>query len=179
MGRLDHVHIRVPDRAEAARWYAEHLGFEPVDAYDFWATGFEGGPLQISAEAAGRCWRCSRPVRVTRSDLVDFDMCWAFDLVDPWGNQYELNCYDYDRVRAELVEADEVEVVRYWPRELFVAYLDDLASLPGPARSGVDVPNEGRRADTSEDRGEPKPDRRDADHFALDPDATSGLRVPV
>src|SRR6478672_12177841 len=50
MGRLDHVHIRVPDRAEAARWYAEHLGFEPVDRYDFWASGFEGGPLQISAD---------------------------------------------------------------------------------------------------------------------------------
>ena len=30
MGRLDHVHIRVPDRAEAARWYSEHLGFEQV-----------------------------------------------------------------------------------------------------------------------------------------------------
>src|SRR6185295_7342325 len=42
MGRLDHVHIRVPDRAEAARWYSEHLGFEPVGAYEFWATGFEG-----------------------------------------------------------------------------------------------------------------------------------------
>jgi len=50
MGRLDHVHIRVPDRAEAARWYAEHLGFEPVEAFDFWASGFEGGPLQISAD---------------------------------------------------------------------------------------------------------------------------------
>src|SRR3954468_10758511 len=50
MGRLDHVHIRVPDRAEAARWYAEHLGFEPVEEYRFWAEGFEGGPLQISAD---------------------------------------------------------------------------------------------------------------------------------
>ena len=49
-------------------------------------------------------------------------MCWAFDLVDPWGNQYELNCYDYDRVRAELVEADAVKVVRYWPRELYDGY---------------------------------------------------------
>ena len=49
-GRLDHVHIRVPIRAEAAVWYAEHLGFEPVEAFDFWATGFEGGPLQISAD---------------------------------------------------------------------------------------------------------------------------------
>ena len=50
MGRLDHVHIHVPDRSEAARWYAEHLGFEPVEEFDFWATGFEGGPLQISAD---------------------------------------------------------------------------------------------------------------------------------
>src|SRR5436853_4870309 len=50
MGRLDHVHIRVPDRAEAAAWYARHLGFEPVEKFDFWATGFEGGPLQISAD---------------------------------------------------------------------------------------------------------------------------------
>ena len=50
MGRLDHVHIRVPDRGKAARWYAEHLGFEPVERFDFWAHGFEGGPLQIEAE---------------------------------------------------------------------------------------------------------------------------------
>ena len=50
MGRLDHVHIRVPDRAEAAAWYATHLGFEPVEKYDFWATGIEDGPLQISAD---------------------------------------------------------------------------------------------------------------------------------
>ena len=166
MGRLDHVHIRVPDRAEAARWYAEHLGFEPVDAYDFWATGFEGGPLQISADGGrtmlalfeaseghpmvpqqtgvafsvdadsfmsfARSLPCGidnpRGERLVVTDLVDFDMCWAFDLVDPWGNQYELNCYDYDRVRAELVEADAVEVVRYWPRELYAAYRDAASS---------------------------------------------------
>jgi len=35
----------VPDRAEAARWYADHLGFEPVAEFDFWATRFHGGPL--------------------------------------------------------------------------------------------------------------------------------------
>ena len=119
--RLDHVHIRVPDRAEAARWYAEHLGFEPVDAYDFWATGFEARPLRSRPMAGGRRWRCSRPreshrmvrrqidvassasdadsfISFARSlpsgidnprgeplvlaDLVDFDLCWAFDLVD-------------------------------------------------------------------------------------------------
>jgi catechol 2,3-dioxygenase-like lactoylglutathione lyase family enzyme len=162
MGRLDHVHIRVPDRAEAARWYAEHLGFEPVEDYDFWATGFEGGPLQISADGGrttlalfeanelnpmvpqqagvafsvdadsfmsfARSLPCGidnpngEPLSV--ADLVDFDLCWAFDLVDPWANRYELNCYDYDRVRAELVEADGVDVVRYWPREVYEAYRD-------------------------------------------------------
>jgi catechol 2,3-dioxygenase-like lactoylglutathione lyase family enzyme len=166
MGRLDHVHIRVPDRAEAARWYAEHLGFEPVEAYDFWATGFEGGPLQISADGGETtlalfeaseghpmvpqltgvafsvdadtfmAFARSLPNGINNpqgeqlvvADLVDFDMCWAFNLADPWKNEYELNCYDYDRIRVELVEADAVEVVRYWPRELYTAYGDSTTS---------------------------------------------------
>lgn len=161
MGRLDHVHIRVPDREEAARWYALHLGFEPVAAYDFWATGFAGGPLQISADggnttlalfeasehhplipqrtgvafsvdadtfiAFARSLPCGidspRGGPLQPADLVDFDLCWAFDLADPWGNQYELNCYDYERVKVELVGADGLEPVRYWPRELHPAYL--------------------------------------------------------
>ncbi len=162
MGRLDHVHIRVPDRAEAARWYAAHLGFEPVERFDFWATGFAGGPLQISADGGHTmlalfeasadhpmvpqrtgvafsvdaegfvAFARSLPAGIdnatgcplTVADLIDFDMCWAFDLADPWGNQYELNCYDYERVRLDLVEADALEPVRYWPRETYSAYRD-------------------------------------------------------
>ena len=165
MGHLDHVHIRVPDRAEAAQWYGEHLGFEPVDTFDFWAKAVEGGPLQISADGGrtmlalfetseghpmvkqqtgvafsvdaetfmsfARSLPCgidnASGERLEVTDLVDFDMCWAFDLADPWGNRYELNCYDYDRVRAELVEADEVEVVRYWPPELYETYRNTSA----------------------------------------------------
>ncbi len=161
MGRLDHVHIRVPDRVEAAAWYEEHLGFEPVDDYDFWATGFDGGPLQISADG-GRsmlalfeasdahpmiaqqtgvafsvdadafiAFARSLPGEIAgpngaplqRNDLIDFDLCWAFDLSDPWGNRYELNCYDHGRVRRELVEADGIEAVRYWPVELHRRHL--------------------------------------------------------
>ena len=159
------MHIRVPDRAEAARWYAEHLGFEPVEAYDFWATGVEGGPLQISAdggnttlalfEAGGghpmipqqtgvafsvdaesfiafaRSLPCGidhpRGERLQVTDLVDFDMCWALDLVDPWGNQYEVNCYDYERIRMELVDADGLEPLRYWSRQVYSTYLDSQA----------------------------------------------------
>src|SRR4051812_11393831 len=162
MGRLDHVHIRVPDRAEAAAWYAEHLGFEPVERFDFWASGFEGGPLQISADGgstmlalfeAGEghpmipqrtgvafsvdtdvfaAFARSLPGAINGptgtplmpNDVIDFDMCWAYDLADPWGNQYELNCYEYDRVRAELIDADGVEPVRYWPRAVYERYVE-------------------------------------------------------
>jgi hypothetical protein len=150
----------VPDRAKAARWYAEHLGIEPVEAYDFWASAVEGGPLQISADggrttlalfqtSAGHpmirqqtgvafsvdaetfiAFAHSLPGEIDSprgeplrpSDLVDFDLCWAFDLVDPWGNLYELNCYDYEAVRSVLVEADGLQPQRYWPRQLYDAH---------------------------------------------------------
>jgi catechol 2,3-dioxygenase-like lactoylglutathione lyase family enzyme len=162
MGRLDHVHIRVPNRAEAARWYSEHLGFEPVDQFDFWATGFEGGPLQISADGGETMlalfeagdghpmipqetgvafsvdadtfieFARSLPgeliapdgAPLTADDVVDFDLCWAFNLADPWGNIYELNCYEYDRIKNELVDADSITPVRYWPHGLYPAFTD-------------------------------------------------------
>ncbi len=160
MGRLDHVHIRVPDRAEAARWYARNLGFDPVGEYDFWATGIEGGPLQISADGghtmlalfeAGEghpmvaqqtgvafsvdadtfaSFTRSLPGEIDHpagrplvpGDMIDFDMCWAFDLADPRGNRYELNCYEYERVNDELVLPDGISPARYWSRELYAAH---------------------------------------------------------
>ena len=159
MGRLDHVHIRVPDRAAAVEWYRTHLGFEPVERFEFWATGFEGGPVQISAdggtttlalfeadEAIGHPMIAQKTgvafsvefdafVQFTRSlpgeiqtswgtalvadDIVDLDLCWAFDLADPWGNVYELNCYEYDRIQRELIDADGITPRRHWPKELY------------------------------------------------------------
>ena len=157
VGRLDHVHIRVPNRAEAARWYSEHLGFEPVEKFEFWATGFNGGPLQISADGGDTMLALfeateSHPMipqktgvafsveaeqfmafiralpgeingpdgnPLVATNVIDFDMCWAIDLVDPWGNQYELNSYDYDRIRSELIEGDAITPTRYWPRDLY------------------------------------------------------------
>lgn len=168
MGRLDHVHIRVPDRAAAAAWYSTHLGFEPVEAYDFWASGVDGGPLQISADGGETslalfevsdghpmvpqqtgvafsvdadtfiAFARSLPGEIdgaggtplTAADLVDFDLCWAFDITDPWGNHYEINCDEYDRIRTELVAADGLDPVRYWPRGTHEQYLDRTASQP-------------------------------------------------
>ena len=160
MGRLDHVHIRVPNRAEAAVWYSEHLGFEAVERFDFWAAAIDGGPLQISAdgghttlalfeasefhpmvphqtgvafsvEADGFCaFARSLPNDINGAtgtplmpnDIVDFDLCWAYDLADPWGNQYELNCYEYDRIKTDLIDADGITPTRYWERDQYAAY---------------------------------------------------------
>lgn len=156
MGRLDHVHLRVPNRAEAAAWYAEHLGFEPVEQFAFWAEGFEGGPLQVSADGGkttlalfeaseghpmvaqktGVAFSVDAEsfIAFTRAlpgvletpagsklvpdDVIDFDLCWAFDFTDPWGNLFELNCYAYERIKTELIEPSGITPVRYWPEAL-------------------------------------------------------------
>jgi hypothetical protein len=57
-----------------------------------------------------------------RRDLVDFDLCWGYNLADPWGNEHELNCYDSARIRAELVEAERLTPARYWPAGLHAGY---------------------------------------------------------
>lgn len=161
MGKLDHVHIRVPNRAVAAKWYSENLGFEPVEEYDFWATGFEGGPIQISADGGETMlalfeagdghpmvrqetgvafsldaesfisFARSLPGEIDNArgrplapdDIVDLDMCWAFGLADPWGNEYELNCYEYERIKTDLIQADDIKPRRHWPRELYDDHL--------------------------------------------------------
>jgi catechol 2,3-dioxygenase-like lactoylglutathione lyase family enzyme len=160
MGRLDHVHIRVSDREAAAKWYADYLGFEPVEKFEFWAKGFDGGPLQISADGGqtmlalfeasdghpmvpqttgvafsvdaesfmtfarslpnGISSPLGKPLLI--NDVVDFDMCWAYNFADPWGNNFELNCYEYERIKADLIEAEGVEPVRYWPRDLYEGF---------------------------------------------------------
>lgn len=154
MGSLNHVHLVVPDRALAARWYSDVLGFDPVPEFDFWATGIDGGPLQMSADDgqtmialfeaseghatdargaeaafsvdAGTFASFARSLPDERiasrsgdplvaDDVIDFDLCWAYDLADPWGHVHELNCFDYEVVRRDLIEGDDISPVRYWP----------------------------------------------------------------
>ena len=35
---------------DIVRRYVEHRGFEPVEGFDIWVKGFEGGRLQISTD---------------------------------------------------------------------------------------------------------------------------------
>ncbi|MGI9077490.1 MAG: VOC family protein [Gemmatimonadaceae bacterium] len=46
--QLDHVELFVPDREQAAAWYARVLGLQPVAAMARWAT--PRGPLMLSAD---------------------------------------------------------------------------------------------------------------------------------
>ena len=46
---LDHVELFVPDRAEAADWYARVLGCRPVSGTEQWATHPQG-PLMLSPD---------------------------------------------------------------------------------------------------------------------------------
>jgi len=152
MGSLNHVHLVVPDRAAAARWYAEQLGFEPVPEYAAW-TRVEGGPLHMSADggksgialfqvsgghpattlemgaafsvdakqfvafARGLDSGSLRDVDggvLKQEAVVDFDLCYAYNFQDPWGNRLELNCYDVAAVRRDLIDRERISPVRYW-----------------------------------------------------------------
>jgi catechol 2,3-dioxygenase-like lactoylglutathione lyase family enzyme len=47
--QIDHVELFVPDRHEAARWYAHALGLEILEDYRDWAADAQG-PLMISSD---------------------------------------------------------------------------------------------------------------------------------
>lgn len=152
MGSLNHVHLVVPDRAAAARWYAERLGFEAVAAYEAW-TRVEGGPLHMSADGGksgialfqlgyghtsttlekGAAFSVDAQQFVAfargleqgdlqdqsggalkKQDVVDFDLCYAYNFQDPWGNRLELNCYDVAAVKRDLIDREGISPVRYW-----------------------------------------------------------------
>ena len=152
MGSLDHIHLMVPDRYEAARWYSQKLGFEIVEEYEDWAR-VEGGPLHISAdggrsglalfeigpetprfkievgvafavdpgsfiafaeELGERELPDGRGGRLTAASIVDHDLCYAFYFEDPFGNAFELDCYDHAAIKRDLVEKRGLTPVRFW-----------------------------------------------------------------
>src|SRR5712672_3189022 len=46
--QIDHVEVFVPNRQEAAAWYARTLGLEPLAQHLDWVV--PGGPLMISSD---------------------------------------------------------------------------------------------------------------------------------
>jgi catechol 2,3-dioxygenase-like lactoylglutathione lyase family enzyme len=50
--QIDHVELFVPDRHEAARWYARTLGLGIIPEFEHWAED-PRGPLMISCDGGG------------------------------------------------------------------------------------------------------------------------------
>lgn len=129
---IDHVALTVPDHAEAAAWYDDVLGLEPLPEFDSWATG--GGPLVVSSddgatslalfsgdpdepelrhvafEVDGEGFETFLDRAADRDDLtvdgsgdvVDHDLSWSVYFDDPWGHRFEVTTYDYEAVAAWL-----------------------------------------------------------------------------
>ena len=129
--QIDHVELFVPDRYEAAKWYARVLGLQIVPECEPWAAG--GGPLMISSDggstklalfegqpvpsgqtaafrrvafrvtAAGFAEFVERnPDLVTKDALVDHQQAYSIYFTDPYGHQLEVTTYEYDGTSAWL-----------------------------------------------------------------------------
>jgi catechol 2,3-dioxygenase-like lactoylglutathione lyase family enzyme len=77
---LDHVEFFVPDRAEAAAWYARVLGCVPVLGTEHWAAD-PGGPLMVSPDGG-------------RTKLALFTGEPQGHFTDPYGHRLEVTTYD-------------------------------------------------------------------------------------
>ena len=123
---IDHVHVYVADRDRAQEWYADILGFVPVDAYRFWAD--DGGPLTLqdadgcihlalferpgaggnTALALGTtadgflAWQAHLEGRGIKVRVSDHTKAWSMYFADPDDNLHEITTYDHEAVAAEL-----------------------------------------------------------------------------
>jgi catechol 2,3-dioxygenase-like lactoylglutathione lyase family enzyme len=46
-------------------------------------------------------------------DVVDFDLCFSFSFLDPYGNQLEVNCFERHEVQ-EYLRGRGIDPVRHW-----------------------------------------------------------------
>ena len=129
--QIDHVELFVPDRYEAAKWYARVLGLQILPECEPWAVGggplmissdggstklalFEGEPAASSQTAAFRrvAFRVTadgfaefierNPDLVTKDAVVDHQQAYSIYFNDPYGHQLEVTTYEYDQTSAWL-----------------------------------------------------------------------------
>ncbi len=119
-GAIDHIHVYVPSRRQAADWYKKTLGFEVVEKFAFW-TQPDGGPLTISdaqhrvhlalfrspdkrpvslalgtSAAEYQAWR--RHLRALNIEIVEqnHQLSQSLYFDDPFGNALEITTYEVD-----------------------------------------------------------------------------------
>ena len=124
---VDHIHVFVPDRPKAEKWYEDVLGFRRAANLEEWAVG--GGPLTIEdsegsthlalferesqhnhttialkVDGQGLLeWQAHLSETLeTKMDLVDHELSWSIYFSDPYGNPFEITTYDYEWVSKKF-----------------------------------------------------------------------------
>lgn len=124
---IDHVHVYVSDRAKAAQWYSEIMGFVTNAEFETWAED-PLGPLTIedasglihlalfqreqfhptstiAFKASGESfleWKQLLEQHGLSVRCSDHDLAWSMYFNDPDGNTHEITTYDHDWVRSKM-----------------------------------------------------------------------------
>ena len=124
---IDHLHVYVPNREQAAEWFKTVMGFQIVEAYKFWAEN-DQGPLTIedpsgtihlalfqrqdfapsTAIAFGASgaeflnWKAHLEGLDLVDRLSDHTKAWSLYFHDPYGNSYEITTTHYDHVADQI-----------------------------------------------------------------------------
>ena len=124
---IDHIHVYVSDRKEAAIWYEKNLGFKVNTEFEFWAEN-EQGPLTIEDDAGKIHLALFKTENLIPSTAIafktdssgflawklhleeanlllrcsDHTKAWSLYFNDLDGNMHEITTYDYDAVSGQL-----------------------------------------------------------------------------
>lgn len=132
---LDHIHLDVPDKNDAADWYRDKLGFQVIESLKTWDTG--NGPLTIGrgdlhlALFASNpheplhaiAFRCSGDAFMEweawlidcgiLDRCVDHDLAWSLYFSDPWGHTHEITSYDHSYIKAQKTGSARTDSVTF------------------------------------------------------------------
>jgi len=124
---IDHIHVYVPNREEAAEWYKDVLGFTVVESLSFWSEN-DNGPLTIqdpmgkihlalfqqdnftpsTAIAFGADgkefleWKAHLEEQDLLVRFTDHKVAWSVYFKDPYGNSHEITTFQYNYVASQL-----------------------------------------------------------------------------
>ena len=124
---IDHIHLYVPNREDAAKWYKDILGFTSPAAYAFWAEDKQG-PL-VMTDSSGKIhlalfqretppasaaiafgvdgkgfleWKTYLEDHNLLDNFSDHTLSWSLYFNDPYGNGHEITTYQHDYVARHL-----------------------------------------------------------------------------
>jgi catechol 2,3-dioxygenase len=123
---IDHIHVYVPSRVDAAKWFETVLGFKVSEPLRIWAT--DGGPLTIENQSGTIHlalfkqenfepskaiafaadtenfleWKEILEAEGILARCTDHDLAWSLYFNDPYQNVYEITTYEHAQVSSAL-----------------------------------------------------------------------------